>query len=229
MRDVVEVAVCPLNRVIFDESIYPRARHDEQTVEDYAEALGEGAVFPPVVLEAGTDRLLDGRHRWLAHARAGLVEIDVKFDVVPAGMSARVYAAKLSMKHGLKIGLADRREVARAEYLAGGEQSLTVIAKAWGVLLSTVSGWVGDLREAKLKARRAQSVILNTGVDRGGPGWTQKQIADKFGIDRALITREVTNFRTEICHLSESAARCRSFFLRVRPRGAAASPATSGG
>lgn len=196
----------PLSRVVFDETIYPRASHDDQTVTEYAEALSEGAVFPPVILEVGTNRLLDGRHRWLAHAKAGLAEIDVEYREVPPGVPARVFAAELSMRHGLKISAEDRRLVVRAEYERGDEQLLKVIAKRWNVTNSTVTGYVGDLREARLRVRRAQSVLLNAGVVHGGPGWTQQQIADKWDIAQKNVSEDIRNFTSEISYMSESDA-----------------------
>jgi hypothetical protein len=47
------------------------------TVQDYADALTNGAEFPPVVVfHDGTDHwLADGFHRLLAHEKAGLVDI----------------------------------------------------------------------------------------------------------------------------------------------------------
>ena len=44
----------PLDAVVWDPSIYPRAKWSASTIARYAEALGAGEEFPPVVVEADT-------------------------------------------------------------------------------------------------------------------------------------------------------------------------------
>lgn len=55
----------PLERVVIDESLYPRYREDRQVIASYAEAMRAGADFPPVKLDQN-NRLIDGLHRFRA-------------------------------------------------------------------------------------------------------------------------------------------------------------------
>lgn len=47
----------------WDEAIYPRSKVDPELVETYVEVLRNGGDFPPVRIEVGTNRILDGVHR----------------------------------------------------------------------------------------------------------------------------------------------------------------------
>src|SRR5687768_7668006 len=102
-----------LSQIVFDDTIYPRAEWSARTVARYAEALAAGEVFPSIVLERGTNRLLDGMHRARAHQAAERDTIQVEYHEIPAGVPAKLYAASLSAKHGDRITGEDAREIAR--------------------------------------------------------------------------------------------------------------------
>lgn len=69
----------PIKKIRIDGGTQPRIGIDDQTVDSYAEAIGEGASFPPVtVFHDGTDYwLADGFHRFRAHQTAGKTKIAV--------------------------------------------------------------------------------------------------------------------------------------------------------
>src|SRR5690606_22752021 len=97
--------------VVLDKSIYPRTQGDAATVQRYAEAMGDGAEFPPIVLETGTKRLIDGWHRLHAAQQLGWTTIQADWHTIPADTDPRLYAASLSAKHGLPIADADLRQL----------------------------------------------------------------------------------------------------------------------
>jgi len=66
-----------IDMVVWDPSVYPRSRWNTATIERYAEAMEAGDEFPPLVLEAETSRLLDGKHRELAYRKAGINIVSV--------------------------------------------------------------------------------------------------------------------------------------------------------
>jgi ParB-like chromosome segregation protein Spo0J len=80
----------PIDQVVWDPSVYPRAKWSTSTIERYVDALNANAVFPPLTLEKGTNRLLDGKHRLEADKKAGRTEVDVEFVDVPDGMTHQV-------------------------------------------------------------------------------------------------------------------------------------------
>jgi hypothetical protein len=75
----------------------------EETVSEYADALRDGAVFPPVVVvrDGASLWLVDGFHRFHAHRRCGRETIAA--DVREGTLSANV-------EHGLRRTNADKRK-----------------------------------------------------------------------------------------------------------------------
>ena len=63
------MATISLDKVVYDGSIYPRSKPSSSIIDEYADSLMGGAKFPPIVLESGTNRLLDGYHRWKAYLK----------------------------------------------------------------------------------------------------------------------------------------------------------------
>jgi hypothetical protein len=136
-----------ISDVVFDHTIYPRAEWSQSTVNRYAESLNAGDEFPPIVLETGTNRLLDGMHRLQAHKQALRDVINVVWQEVPEGVPAKLFAASLSAKHGDRIKGDELREIAREIAEGNPDYNLQTIAKYSGVTRQTVSKWVGDIVE----------------------------------------------------------------------------------
>jgi len=70
----------PLAKIRAEESTQPRAAIDRTLVDEYAEALERGDVFPPiyVLLDGEQYWLVDGFHRLAAHAKAGAKTINAR-------------------------------------------------------------------------------------------------------------------------------------------------------
>src|SRR5262245_22659396 len=104
----------PLDRARLDGGTQGRVKIDETTVAEYAEALAEGAKFPPLVVYFdGTDYwLADGFHRWLARQKAGLTEVEVE---VRQGTrrDAVLHACGANESHGLRRSNEDKRKAVR--------------------------------------------------------------------------------------------------------------------
>ncbi len=174
-----------LTAVVFDESIYPRSEWSQTTVNRYVEALEAGDRFPPIVLESGTNRLLDGMHRAKAHEQSERDAIDVEYHEIPAGVPAKLYAASLSAKHGDRVTSEDMREIAREIARENPDYSVVIIAKYLGITRQTVGRWVGDITERRQTVRRVQSLLL------ARAGWTQRQIADHLGVAQKTVSNDV--------------------------------------
>lgn len=138
--DPVTVALGALTR---DPELACRAAGvNADTVEEYAEAMRTGAVFPPVVVfgpdSKGAHWLADGFHRCAAAELAGLTKIAA--DVREGGRKeALLYAAGANASHGLRRTNADKR---RAVLLVLGnfpKWSDRKIAEACGVDHKTVA------------------------------------------------------------------------------------------
>lgn len=100
-----------LTSIRIDGDTQLRAAGSEAVVADYAEALKDGAVFPPVVVfHDGTDYwLADGFHRYAAHAAAGLSDVAVTIRD-GSRRDALLHAAGANADHGLRRTQADKRK-----------------------------------------------------------------------------------------------------------------------
>ena len=69
--------VMNIGALVMDERLQSRTEINEGTVSEYAEAILEGADFPPVLVyfDGINYYLTDGYHRLLAHKRAEKVSI----------------------------------------------------------------------------------------------------------------------------------------------------------
>lgn len=182
----------PLNLALaaveWDPKIYPRARWSTATVERYAEAIGAGDQFPPLVLERGTNRLLDGKHRLEAYKRAEVAEVAVEWHVVPEGMSPKRYAATLSARHGDRMSNADLKALAIEEAEADPKGfDLKAFVKDMGIGQATVYDWVGHILSREREERQAKALRLSM------LGWTQQEIAELLDVARTTITADVRN------------------------------------
>lgn len=108
LHDIVKVPLC---KIVVEMERHPRAVKDQNTINDYAEALLEGIKLPPIdVFRDGENYLLaDGLHRLEAYKLRG-------FDHIPAivhqGCKTEVllHALGANADHGLRRTNADKRK-----------------------------------------------------------------------------------------------------------------------
>jgi hypothetical protein len=105
-----------LDQIIVDPDCQLRAAGSKATVQEYADAIADGASFPPVVLFRDADGrhwLADGFHRFEAHKAAGRETIVAE---VHHGdrREAVLYAASANSKHGLRRTQDDKRRAVLA-------------------------------------------------------------------------------------------------------------------
>ena len=69
-----------LNQLTIDGGTQSRTKIIQEAVDEYAEALKDGARFPPVLAYYDGIKyyLTDGYHRYFAHQKAGLRDIEVQ-------------------------------------------------------------------------------------------------------------------------------------------------------
>jgi hypothetical protein len=102
----------PLDEIVADPEIQPRATIDQALVEQYAEALKNEEEFPPVeAVDDGKKKWLwDGFYRLAAHRMAGKAMIQV--NVQPGKKrNALLLAAGANHSHGQRRSNADKRRV----------------------------------------------------------------------------------------------------------------------
>lgn len=104
---VVHVRIEAINR---GQKTQARAKTSTATVKEYAQALAEGAVMPPV------DLFKDGRRYWIGDGHHRIAAMDrLSFDRVQANVrnggwrSALLHSIKSNHSHGLRRTNADKR------------------------------------------------------------------------------------------------------------------------
>lgn len=102
----------PLQRIIPDLAVQPRADLDDEYIEELVKELKAGRMFPPVVVFSDPEDywLADGFHRYAAHQKAGLRKI--KADVrVGNRREAMLHSVSANSTHGKRRTNADKRKV----------------------------------------------------------------------------------------------------------------------
>lgn len=104
-----------IKKIERDPRTQPRVCIDQETLEEYAEALKAGCSFPPIIVfrdRQGRYWLADGWHRIGAYllARRKMIECDVRQGEL---RDAILFAVGTNQRHGLRRTNADKRRAVR--------------------------------------------------------------------------------------------------------------------
>jgi hypothetical protein len=103
--------VMNIGALVLDERLQSRTEINEETVSDYAEAILEGADFPPVLVyfDGINYYLTDGYHRLFAHKRAE--KVSILCSVVQGTLRDAVFhSTGVNTDHGMRRTYADKRK-----------------------------------------------------------------------------------------------------------------------
>jgi ParB-like chromosome segregation protein Spo0J len=89
-----------ISDIVIDESVYPRNGVSAFSVRRLVAALKTGVKFPPLVIEAGTKRLVDGRLRLEAYREEGVDIVRVTEKVYASDGDLFADAVRLNVAHG---------------------------------------------------------------------------------------------------------------------------------
>ena len=103
--------VMNIGALVMDERLQSRTEINEETVSDYADAIGNGAEFPPVLVyfDGISYYLTDGYHRVFAHKRAEKVSI-LCYIVQGTLRDAIFHSTGVNTDHGMRRTYADKRK-----------------------------------------------------------------------------------------------------------------------
>lgn len=141
-NDGVRAMKLRINKLRLDGGTQPRAVVDYATVEEYADAMQNGAEFPPVIVfyDGSEYWLADGFHRVHASMTAGFEEV---FADVRQGTrrDAVLYSVGANAVHGMRRTNADKRRAVRTllEDEEWAKWSNNKIAQQCAVSLDTVN------------------------------------------------------------------------------------------
>jgi len=110
----MNISTLPIQAITWDLQCQPRAFLDRDVIDQYAEEMSEGAIFPPVVVfHEGDDHwLADGFHRVAAAKQAGLdaVNCEVREGTI---RDAMLYGVGANATHGLQRTNEDKRQAVK--------------------------------------------------------------------------------------------------------------------
>ncbi len=136
-----------LDEIAADAGTQIRAAISEQVVADYAERMGEGVVFPPVMLFHDGTRyhLADGFHRVLAANRTGATAIDA--ELKPGTKTdALWYALGANKTNGHRLTPADKKHAILIAVTTWPERSARDVA----VQIGCAHQYVSRLKSAQV-------------------------------------------------------------------------------
>lgn len=160
-----------IEEIKVDSEIYPRLELDDYIVDLYSAAMGDGDVFPPIVV--GTIKgfrgryLIDGKHRIEATKRRGEKYISSEVRRFSSKREALIEAVKLNAKHGKSLTRKDRVHATRALSALGVKKEqiseIVRIPLCKSVRVRTKVGARGlhpRKREEKIKLRSPEEVAV---------------------------------------------------------------------
>lgn len=156
----------PISQIRLDGGTQPRTALDFDAVEDYAEAMGAGAKFPPVAVyyDGENHWLADGFHRLKAAFAAG-------FDTIACELrqgtleDARWHSFSANKTNGLRRTNEDKQRAVKAALLhphAAG-MSNNAIARHVGVDEATVRNWRARLSASSEIPKMATRTVTRLG------------------------------------------------------------------
>jgi ParB-like chromosome segregation protein Spo0J len=130
-----------LTEIKVESSLQGRCKLNQEVVDEYSETLREGGKLPAItVFRVGSSHyLVDGWHRYFAHKKAGLADIEV--NVIDGTIrEATLYAVGANDDHGLRRTNDDKRKAVMMllDDMEWSEWSDREIAKAAKVSTMTV-------------------------------------------------------------------------------------------
>lgn len=131
---------------VWDESIYPRRQVDDNRVKKYERLMKDGHDFPPIVLEKGTQRLLDGKARVTA---AKNLDRDIEYyEFDTSDYDPTLISAWFNSTHGEPLGRDEKKGLVQ-KAVQEGLYDVEKLSALLAVPSSNVSSWVRDMKRAK--------------------------------------------------------------------------------
>ena len=180
------VATIPIQSIRFVKELYPRIKPNDEAIERYRDALDK---LPPIII-ARDGVLVDGYHRWQAHVREGVEQIQAEDLGNLSDAEIMREAITRNASHGQQLSRQDKaREAVRLwkafEHLEPGDREKE-IAELLAVSASTVQRATKDARKEEKQAMQEKVWQLHLSC------LSQRQIADATGTPQQTVQQWVT-------------------------------------
>jgi len=160
---------CLLSDISTDEDLQPRARINQEIVNEYSEAMSQGETFSPVIIfDDGENKwLADGYHRYYAAKRVGLSSLGAEFRT-GTKLDALRFSLSANATHGLRRSQADKRRAVLAALENFSHLSNREIARLVRIDDKTVGKYrsrVGVVAEVNQRIAAGKSFVASHGED----------------------------------------------------------------
>lgn len=175
-----------LSEVIFDSVIYPRKNHDPALVQKYAEVLPEIELKQNFISVASDNKLLDGKHRWLAYRKTyenadPIIKV-FRYNVSTPHEQLKL-ATELNNQHGWQLTDSDKKITAISLHNYGNTDK--EIAAMLSVGDKKVAAW---LKETKEDEQDKQNELI---FDMYLASYTQTEIAETVGLPQQTVADQL--------------------------------------
>jgi ParB-like chromosome segregation protein Spo0J len=157
-----------LTEITVDSSLQGRFKLNQEVIDEYSETIREGGKLPAIkVFRIGSSHyLVDGWHRYFAHKKAGLADIEV--DVVDGNMrEATLYAIGANDDHGLRRNNEDKRKAVMmllddVEWSEWNDSEIAKAARVSRMTVSRIKSSLGIKKDEVKIIRDGKEIKLNT-------------------------------------------------------------------
>lgn len=157
-----------LTEITVDSSLQGRFKLNQEVIDEYSETIREGGKLPAIkVFHIGSSHyLVDGWHRYFAHKKAGLADIEV--DVIDGNMrEATLYAIGANDDHGLRRNNEDKRKAIMmllddVEWSEWNDSEIAKAARVSRMTVSRIKSSLGLKKDEVKVIRDGKEIKLNT-------------------------------------------------------------------
>lgn len=157
-----------LTEIKVDVSLQARSKLSQEVIDEYTETLREGGKLPAIkVFRVGSSYyLVDGWHRYYAHKKAGLADIEV--EIIDGTLrDATLYAIGANDEHGLRRSNEDKRKAVMmllddVEWSEWNDSQVAKAARVSIVMVAKIRSALGLKKDEVKVIRNGKEIKLNT-------------------------------------------------------------------
>jgi len=171
-----------ISEIVYRKDLYPRFEPCQKTIQKYANSIEH---LPPIKVNQNKI-LIDGFHRWKAHALSNLKEIHADVIETESEAELKKRAYQLNANHGLQLSAEEKRKYAQEMI---GNTSIKELSIILSVSEKTINRWTKTQIKAikEEQDRKILELYLHA--------WnTQEAVSEAVGVPRSTIANYFVHF-----------------------------------
>lgn len=173
-----------ISSIVIDESLYPRNGINEMHLHRLVAAINTGAQLPPVIVEAKTRRLVDGRHRYEAAKKLKWKTIEAIEKTYKNEADLFADAVRLNIAHGAPLDqYTVRSAIIRLQTYGYSKQAISEVVRLPPADLEKIErGFATDTAGKPIALKGGLSHLAGHALDE-----QQKQINRRYSGPKAVF------------------------------------------